>query len=72
MMQRFDSNHDGVLDDNEKAKMRAFFQERRQQRLERMKQQGLAPGGGQGPGLGNAGSGSHSANGPGQGGSGSQ
>jgi len=40
MMQRFDTNHNGVLDDSERAKMRAAFQERRQQMLERMQQQG--------------------------------
>ncbi len=35
MMKRFDTNGDGVLDDNERAKMRAFMQQRRQERENR-------------------------------------
>ena len=31
MLQRFDANHDGQLDDSEKAKMRAFKEQRRLQ-----------------------------------------
>ncbi len=38
MLQKFDANHDGQLDDNEKAQMRAEMQKRWQQR------QGVAPG----------------------------
>jgi hypothetical protein len=43
MMKKFDANGDGVLDDKEKAKMRAFMRQRREQR-EQM--QGNHPNGG--------------------------
>jgi len=32
LMERFDTNHDGKLDDNERAKMESFMQQRRQRR----------------------------------------
>jgi len=47
MMQRFDSNGDGKLDDNERAQMKAFMEQRRQQRGMMMNQgQGGGPAGG--------------------------
>lgn len=44
IMERFDTNHDGVLDDAEKAKMRELFEQRWQQRSEMMKEGGPGPG----------------------------
>lgn len=41
MLQRFDANHDGTLDDAERAKMRSWIQQRRQMR----QQSGGGPGG---------------------------
>jgi hypothetical protein len=34
MMQKFDANHDGQLDDSEKAQMHEFMQRRRQERMQ--------------------------------------
>src|SRR5262249_17425017 len=49
IMERFDANHDGVLDDAEKAKMREMFEQRWQQRSQMMREgrpgPGFAPGG---------------------------
>jgi len=44
MMARFDTNHDGVLDENEKAQMRAFMEQRRAERQAR--EGGQSSGGG--------------------------
>lgn len=44
IMERFDANHDGVLDDAEKAKMRELFEQRWQQRSQMMNQGGSGPG----------------------------
>ncbi len=48
MLKRFDTNGDGVLDDNERAKMRQFMQERRAAREAGGGGPGQGPGGFQG------------------------
>ncbi len=49
LMQRFDTNHDGTLDDNERAQMRQFMQERRQEGQGSLGGPGAGPSGNQTP-----------------------
>jgi Spy/CpxP family protein refolding chaperone len=60
MLQRFDTNGNGVLDPDEKAKMHQFMQERRARRFG---QQGQGQGPGPNPGTGPAGNYSPNQNG---------
>ena len=48
MIKRFDTNGDGILDENEKAKMHAFMQQRRAEREAQFGGQGGGPGPGPG------------------------
>ena len=45
MLQKFDKNGDGQLDENERAQMRAFMQQRHQERMRQLQQQGQGGGG---------------------------